>query len=379
MKKLYDYEYFIRKILGIIEYKKSEEKTLLEVLNIKKENEYSDIEISKVPKSDDTRTISVLNKNSKLRLLQKNLYQNFLIEIPLVPACKGFTPKSSYLDYLKPHIGKRYFLRIDIKDFFGSISSGLIIQELKEYVSVDKIIDDIIEICTLKEVLPQGAITSPVLSNIIFRKIDYRITKYCQAVTYGIREEAFGKIEDIMYTRYADDLLFSSNWLDFNKYKYFRSMIANILYSFKFKVNRKKIHIQEGLLSLSGFVINQDVHLSRKKMKNINNLIYYFDYRKEYNDRKYKVNSSKIKDEKLIENINKLSLKASDEKTAKFNDIKQLINYLCGYRAFIIGLLKGQDGSESLKILSKKIVKIEEIIDALTAEEERRRIQRDGW
>ena len=103
---------------------------------------------------------------------------------------------------------------MDIKDFFPSITSEIIKDTFSHLLSFDtdeekeKILELISEICTYEGVLPQGVPTSPVISNIVMTRIDQRITKYCQ-------------ILGITYTRYADDMLFSSNMFDFKTKKWF--------------------------------------------------------------------------------------------------------------------------------------------------------------
>ena len=66
----------------------------------------------------------------------------------------------------------------------------------EKIVNRDELIKMIFEILTYNDILIQGAITSPIISNIVFRELDIRIQKYCRKY-------------DIIYTRYADDLLFS--------------------------------------------------------------------------------------------------------------------------------------------------------------------------
>lgn len=103
-----------------------------------------------------------------------------------------FVQGESYISYLEPHIGAKYFVRMDIKDFFPSITSEIIKDTFSYLLSFDtdeekeKILELVSEICTYEGTLPQGVPTSPVISNIVMTRIDQRITKYCQilGITY---------------------------------------------------------------------------------------------------------------------------------------------------------------------------------------------------
>lgn len=70
-----------------------------------------------------------------------------------------------------------------------------------------KIINRLYEIMTVEDKVVQGAVTSPTLSNLVFRELDIRIERYCQKI-------------GVIYTRYADDMLFSckTNLIHKNKF-----------------------------------------------------------------------------------------------------------------------------------------------------------------
>jgi hypothetical protein len=374
MKKLYGYEYYIYKILEL--EKISNGLDQLKNINETKEEAYNKFQI---PKKSGKRDICSIDNTSILYIFQKKLNKNFLTKIPLSPAAIGFTKGNSYNDYLAKHIGKKYHMRIDIKDFFGSITEDHIRNNFIEFIQDKEIIDSIINICLFEEKVPQGAVTSPAISNIVFRKIDQRIIKYCQAIQKVHSKEADivktrftnddtvntrQNNEDIIYTRYADDLLFSSDFFDFKQCSCFYKMIKKILDYYSFKINTNKIYYSQGLISLSGFVVNNDIHLSRKKIKNVNSILYFFDKRSEYNSNKYEINKEKIKDPKVIENINALNLKNWNGNEVKFRSISQLVNYLCGYRAFLISFLKLDfPETDDIKIINKKVIKIERLVD----------------
>lgn len=90
-------------------------------------DDYKDFSI---PKKGGIRNLSYLPKSSSLYALQTKLLHCFLTKISLPTCVIGFRRNESYKSYLSPHVGNTYFLRIDIKDFFPSITDKLIASEL---------------------------------------------------------------------------------------------------------------------------------------------------------------------------------------------------------------------------------------------------------
>lgn len=305
-----------------------------------------------IPKDHGKRTIHAISKQTDLYWLQKKLNDNLLVNVVLPIAVKGFTKGESYFTYLIEHINKKSYLRVDIKSFFDTIKVEQIKGAFQEFVNLDDVLETIIDIVTLENKLPQGALTSPSVSNIIFRRIDQRITKYCQKF-------------NVTYTRYADDMLFSSNTINFAKDKYFYSMIKHILEENGFQCNYSKKKTEIEKMCLGGFVIERDIHLSRSKLRNINKLIYFFRLSKDFNSNKYSVNMRIFADPNWLKEVNELKL--TTNKGAKlFTTSEQLLDYLCGYRAFLISVVKNNPPSSlHVVVLNKKIKNIEKIIDVL--------------
>ncbi|EMS71283.1 reverse transcriptase domain-containing protein [Ruminiclostridium cellobioparum] len=277
---------------------------------------------------------------------------NFLANIAIPLAVKGFVKGENYNKYLIEHIKKTSYLRADIKGFFDTITIDQVKVMLKEFINIDEVIDIIIDIVMLDDKLPQGAVTSPSISNAIFKRIDQRITKYCQEF-------------DVSYTRYADDMLFSSDKIDFGKDNFFYSMIKKIMKENGFECNYNKKKTENGKMCLGGFVIQNDVHLSRAKLNNINKLIYFFRENKNFNSNKYSVDRQILGRANWLQEVTDLKLKVKGS-IKTFETVIQLLDYLCGYRAFLISIVKNNISSTSYTvILSKKIKNIEKIIDVV--------------
>lgn len=306
-----------------------------------------------LPKKTGTRTINYVDKDSGLWMLQKNLLINFL-ERQSLPVCvKGFIKGESYKSFLTEHIGAKFYLRIDIASFFPSITKMQIEEELSNLIvcNTDEekqmLLNLIGDVVTLDEILPQGACTSPAISNIVMARVDQRIQKYCQV--FGIR-----------YTRYADDLIFSSPVFDFSEKKWFIKKIKFILNSRNLKLNYSKMKFGKDELVLNGYIIsNSGIRLSRNRLSDIRHATSFV-----------KQNHLILKQsgaEAFISEVNKLSLKYRNLKEYPFATVFQFVQYLCGYRAFLISMADSNYKLMSFqKELQKLIRRIEDGIMLLT-------------
>lgn len=308
-------------------------------------DDYKDFSI---PKKGGVRNLSYLPKSSVLYTLQNKLLHNFLSKISLPTCVVGFRRNESYKSYLSPHVGNAYFLRIDIKDFFPSITDKLIASELACVLSLntpeetDKIITLIADIVTRDGILPQGASTSPAISNIVMARIDQRILKYCQ-------------VFDITYTRYADDLLFSSPKFDFSQKKWFFKKIKYILKSKNFKINHSKIKYAQTEISLNGYIISPaGVRLSRKRLSDIRHVVSRIQ-------QNHPILITHGPDA-FLDSINSLSLYHRDLSEYPFTSMFLLLQYLCGYRAFLISWIDQNAQTTFQKELKHLIARIEKAI-----------------
>ncbi len=356
--KIYAEEYFLDKILECTR----------EELSIAKQEAFF-CPATQIPKKNGTRIIVSMDGQGKLVKLQRNLHRNFLSRLPVSPAACGFRKGSSYVDFLEEHAGSRYFLRLDIQSFFDSIPVESFHTFLEEYVEEKKGEDamdirrEIVALCTVDQRIPQGFITSPVISNLIFRRIDQRIRKYCRAY-YKER------IRQIHYTRYADDMLFSSDTFDFRQNKGFKAMIGRILWENGFACNESKTIYQANEISLSGYVVGEDIHLSRKKLRTLNEIIYCFDGRRDgmAGSTPFFVKQG-VKAQEVLREINGRKLRRADGQGISFGSLGAFNQFLAGYRSYLIQIARMDHGGTGFgRQLSGKIRKLEMIMDFLAKE-----------
>lgn len=302
------------------------EKDITKIIDEKKNLKNIEININ-----NKQRHILCLPVNSLLRKTQIKI-QHTIFSDEYYPDCVcGYIEKKSYFDFLKPHRDKKYFLRIDIKDFFNSITKDHLINLIEEKIQVSdseekkQIINFLVNIFFVDNHLPQGFSTSPILSNLFFKRADLRIEKYCIN-------------KNITYTRYVDDLLFSSDKNDLKGTK-FLSTIKYICNDFGLKINYKKIKRGINTFSLNGFVIDSEVRLSRKKLIYLKKVLFFL----EHNFHK--------------DNLNHLM---SKEFGAKFYYTENTLSFLSGYRAFLISSLS--NGKSTWNEKCRKIIKRIEVM-----------------
>ncbi len=180
---------------------------------------YRDFEIPK--RKGGVRVIST--PSPSLLLIQRWISNNILQKIPTHSSVHGFVRGRSIVTNAQQHCGQECLLKMDIADFFPSISIRRVIEIFKRCGYPNNVSYYLASICCLRGSLPQGAATSPLLSNIVFKRIDRRLC--------GLSSKW-----KITYTRYADDLAFSGMYIPLK----FSSYVSNVIEEEGFKVNPKK-------------------------------------------------------------------------------------------------------------------------------------------
>ena len=196
-----------------------DKKTLIEILK-DTSGHYSYFKLSK--RSGGYRTISA--PDTILLNIQKIIYKRILLSVNVHPASMGFRQNISVTHNAKAHLRNKQILKADIADFFGSIKKYRIIKAFERIGYPANISQVLAELCTLENRLPQGAATSPTLSNIIPYDMDVKLASV--ALKNNLR-----------YTRYADDLTFSGEEIAF---EFVLSEIDNVIREEKFVIQRKK-------------------------------------------------------------------------------------------------------------------------------------------
>lgn len=230
---------------------------------MKKEKRYHRFEIPK--KGGGNREI--LAPCNSLRILQRKL--NYIMSLIYKPkfVVHGYVKDRSIISNAKIHQNKNYILNFDIENFFPSINLGRIMGILKSFFGIgDSAAATIANICCFNNMLPQGAPTSPILSNMICFQLDKEM-------------QLLAKKHHCVYTRYADDLTFSTKKKVFpkaiaylgNDGVHLGKTILTQLESNGFSINHNKtrLHNKSQHLGVTGITVNEKLNVNRNYIKKI--------------------------------------------------------------------------------------------------------------
>ncbi|MFF2833807.1 reverse transcriptase family protein [Cellulosimicrobium cellulans] len=112
-------------------------------------------------------------------------------------SCIGYVSGGSAKKNAEVHCGNFWIQKLDVEDFYPSTTTGMIESSLRDLGASEHVASAVASIATLSGSLPMGAPSSPILSNIVLRPLDFAIAEHIKS----------GKV---VYSRYADDLTFSS-------------------------------------------------------------------------------------------------------------------------------------------------------------------------
>ncbi|MCH5243109.1 MAG: retron St85 family RNA-directed DNA polymerase [Muribaculaceae bacterium] len=195
-----------------------------------------------------------------LLYIQRWIYNNILLKIPVSPYSHGFRKNRSIVTNAYWHVKQECLFKIDVQDFFPSIEINRVIAIFKEVGYSYKVSFYLAALCCVDGHLPQGAPTSPYLSNLVCRPLDYRLIKLAKKFEFH-------------YTRYADDLTFSGGRIDW----WFLQTVYKIVNEEGFEINegKTKIYSGHGRRIVTGICVNEKLSVPREFKKKIKQEIYY--------------------------------------------------------------------------------------------------------
>ncbi|WP_392480097.1 reverse transcriptase domain-containing protein [Nostoc sp. C110] len=220
-------------------------------------------------KSGGSRTIHSPNKS--LAIIQRKLSQVLYTIYRPRASVHGFAAKRSIVTNAKAHIKKKFILNLDLKDFFDSINFGRVrgVFIAKPYEVNEKVATILAQICCFNNKLPQGAPSSPIISNLICAKMDSELQRFAEE--YGL-----------FYTRYADDITFSINRDElpsalvdsYNKglpHVVLGKELKSIIEKNGFQINDAKVRLayKTQRQAVTGLIVNKSVNVNRKYIRNL--------------------------------------------------------------------------------------------------------------
>lgn len=189
----------------------------------------------------------------------------------------GFTYGRSIVDNAKAHLGQNYILNLDLKDFFPSIKQARVWKRLQlaPFCFPEDVASVIAGLCSYKKenedgtkeyVLPQGAPTSPVLTNIVCERLDHRLM--------GV-----AKRFNLRYTRYADDITFSSMHSVLTIGGEAFEEIKHVIEEQGFVINDKKTRLQKvgARQEVTGIILSEKINTPRTYVRDIDQILYVWE------------------------------------------------------------------------------------------------------
>lgn len=229
------------------------------------ENSYNTFKIEK--KNGGTRIIHA--PNSELKFVQKRLASLLWDTQKKIWKSNNTSPNISHafqktksiMTNAKIHRNKKYVLNIDLEDFFSSFHFGRVkgfFEKNNDFKVPKEVALIIAQLACFQGVLPQGSPSSPIITELICRILDFRLLKLAKKFRLD-------------YTRYVDDLTFSTNQ------KLFPNQLEDFLLEFEleikragFKINPTKTRLQynNSRQEVTGLVVNKKINVPKQYYKN---------------------------------------------------------------------------------------------------------------
>ena len=213
-----------------------------------------------IPKRDGSkRKLSV--PDLILKSVQKSIAENILSQYPISSYAKAYKVGSNVQRNAQPHVGKKKILKLDIEGFFDHI----LYSQVKNIVFCEEKFAEPIRVlltmlCYYKESLPQGAPTSPAITNIIMYDFDETVGAFCNE-------------KKIAYTRYCDDMTFSG---DFDEREVIAFVKGELCKLGLFLKNRKTAVIPASKRqTVTGVVVNEKLNITKEYKKKIRQEMHY--------------------------------------------------------------------------------------------------------
>ena len=230
-------------------------------------------------KSGGMRTLSAPHR--RLAAAQRWIFENILTKLAAEPAAQGFRKGCNTLSNALPHCRKAVVVNMDLENFFPSIvfpRVRSVFHRLGYSPCVATILALLCTECPRRQVtydgksywvatgprgLPQGACTSPALSNQVARRLDKRLG-------------GLAKKLNLAYTRYADDLTFSGSSAQESRVGYILARVRHLAEAEGFVVNDKKTRVQRPTTAqkVTGLVVNDKPAVPRRELRRLRAILH---------------------------------------------------------------------------------------------------------
>lgn len=198
---------------------------------------------------------------AQLAKMQSKIYRDILKRLKCSPYATAYHKGARLSDNAAPHVGNRYLLKMDITDFFGSIRFDTVMSTVFNSSRYPKHIGAVLtSLCCLNDVLPQGACTSPAVSNLVMKHFDDTFGAWCKRRRFN-------------YTRYSDDITVSGNTSLYPAYCAAKDMLGKM----GFTLNESKTHFvtNASRQTVTGLTVNEKVSVNADYKRKLRQELYY--------------------------------------------------------------------------------------------------------
>lgn len=223
------------------------------------QDHYKRVEIPK--KTGGFRTLYV--PDPVLKYVQRQILSNVLCQFSVSSCATAYQKGHSLICNAKPHLRKPMLLKLDISDFFGSITYISVYQHaFPGEIFPPSARTLLTHLCCFQDMLPQGAPTSPYISNLVLAPFDKYMEKWC-------RDRA------ITYTRYCDDMTFSGSFSPGQVTAKVRGFLGRL--GFQLNPEKTRVIHQGQRQIVTGIVVNEKAQTAKAYRRRLRQEIYYIE------------------------------------------------------------------------------------------------------
>lgn len=217
----------------------------------------------------------------RLKRAQYWVLDNLVGKVPVHEAAQGFVPGRSILTNAERHVGRDVVVNLDLKDFFPTLTFRRIKGKFRGLGYPEAVATVLALLCTEPDTdeieldgerlfvsrgprrLPQGAPTSPMLTNLVCSRLDARLSALAGSLGFT-------------YTRYADDMTFSASGEGAGKVAILLKMIGEIVANEGFTIHPDKTRVMRRgrRQEVTGLTVNERVAVPRDTLRRFRALLH---------------------------------------------------------------------------------------------------------
>lgn len=220
----------------------------------------------------------------RLKAAQRWILDHLLDKLPLSPSAHGFRREHSIVSNARPHVGAQVVVNVDLRDFFPTVSYRRVKGLFRKLGYAEEVATLLGLLCTEAETietrldgvtyyvargarhLPQGAPTSPAITNLLCRRLDQRLT-------------GFANKHGLVYTRYADDLTLSGSADARVHVGAMLAVLSKVARQEGFTVHPDKVSVKRRgrRQEVTGLVVNERVAVDRDTLRRFRALLFQIE------------------------------------------------------------------------------------------------------